>query len=413
MAVAGNLAGCGGDDTASSQTGTSGAGGNSSTGSSGHGGVSTGGGGSGITADGSAGTSNDASNEGVALEAGCLVTQKSCGGACVSKTDPLFGCAETTCKSCNMTPTSVCSAPEAGVPNVLEGGIDAAAAITLACSGTCAAGYEDLDGNPANGCETKTPLLVQPAALQLWLRSDRDMTCTADAGTGDLTLWKDQSGKTHDAKTPTTMTVAATGVQCTAAASGIHGMPVAHFPRGGDYTKDDGTLSVDLSFLANSDYTIFVVERRTDLANEEWLLGSVAPVFPTCQTTSDNQKAFRFGYKSNTQLALGHLCGGDLLATVAGADISTKPVSLDIGTFSKAAAGGHVLESGAVKANDTLVAPLATGAILGGTIGRGYDTTSDTRFQGDVAEIVVYNAALSEADKADVKAYLKAHWAMP
>src|SRR5689334_3101004 len=144
FAVAGNVIGCGGGDS-TSQTGSGGGAGSSVTGSGGAGGNTGGGGsgGNGGTADGSAGASTDASQEGAAAEAGCLPTQKICAGACVAKTDPLFGCGDTTCKSCNMTPTAMCSVSEGGVPPVLEGGADASAPTTLACSGTCASGYED------------------------------------------------------------------------------------------------------------------------------------------------------------------------------------------------------------------------------------------------------------------------------
>jgi len=97
------------------------------------------------------------------------------------------------------------------------------------------------------------------------------------------------------------------------------------------------------------------------------------------------------------------------VATVAGADVTNKPVAVDVGWFSKTAVtGGHRVESGVATASDTAVVPIT--AVAGGAIGRGYVTTADTRFQGDVGEVIVYTAALSDAERNDVKAYLRAHW---
>ena len=134
--------------------------------------------------------------------------------------------------------------------------------------------------------------------------------------------------------------------QCVDAATGIHGLPVARFVRSGDFTKDDGTLAVDLSY-AGADYTVFVVERRTDvIAGESWLLGTSAPG-TDCTVTSNVQKAFRFGYRSNTELTVGQLCGGDLVATVAGADVTNKPVAVDVGGLAQTAVtGGHRVNRG-------------------------------------------------------------------
>jgi hypothetical protein len=316
-----------------------------------------------------------------------------------------------------MTETATCTGAPGGVLDAdLDVGladsapVDAAGSV-LFCAGTCATGYEDLDGQVANGCETKTPKVIQATSLQLWLRSDRDVTCGSDAGAADLTLWKDQSGKGHDATTPAGASVGGAAPQCTTATDGINLLPTIHFTRGGDFTKDDGTLSVDLAFLTG-DYTIFAVDRRTDVVSgDEWLLGSIAPG-TDCSVTSNLQKAFRFGYRSNTEFGLGQLCGGDLVATIAGTDVVAKPVSLDVGWFSMAATGGHKVErNNAVLNSDTALVPLL--AATGGAIGRGYVKTTETRFQGDIAELLVYTSALSDADKADVVAYLKTHWHLP
>jgi hypothetical protein len=65
----------------------------------------------------------------------CAASMKQCGGICVSKTDPHFGCAGVLCE--------LCAPPHA-----------TAACVAGACAvGTCAAGFADCNGLPADGCE--------------------------------------------------------------------------------------------------------------------------------------------------------------------------------------------------------------------------------------------------------------------
>ncbi len=68
----------------------------------------------------------------------CSATQKLCAGKCVASDDPANGCGNVDC-----TP---CAAPGANATS---------ACVSGACSNTCAAGFDDCDSNPANGCEAK------------------------------------------------------------------------------------------------------------------------------------------------------------------------------------------------------------------------------------------------------------------
>lgn len=51
---------------------------------------------------------------------------------------------------------------------------------------------------------------------------------------------------------------------------------------------------------------------------------------------------------------------------------------------------------------------------VGGSIGRalGY-TTGDNRFQGDIAEVVVFDVALTDSEVPTMEAYFKQHWQLP
>jgi hypothetical protein len=71
-----------------------------------------------------------------ATPTGCKADQKTCNGACVSKSDPAYGCAATDCLPCSI-PFAKSATCKAGV---------------CAADG-CAAGRGDCDNDPKNGCE--------------------------------------------------------------------------------------------------------------------------------------------------------------------------------------------------------------------------------------------------------------------
>lgn len=68
----------------------------------------------------------------------CTETQKDCNGTCVSKEDPNVGCATALCEPC---------AAATNAAPACRGG---------ACSFACNDGFSDCDGDPANGCESRS-----------------------------------------------------------------------------------------------------------------------------------------------------------------------------------------------------------------------------------------------------------------
>ena len=49
-------------------------------------------------------------------------------------------------------------------------------------------------------------------------------------------------------------------------------------------------------------------------------------------------------------------------------------------------------------------------AFTGGAIGRAYESRGDNCFRGDIAEIVIFDAALSDVDAPAMEAYFREHW---
>ncbi len=48
----------------------------------------------------------------------------------------------------------------------------------------------------------------------------------------------------------------------------------------------------------------------------------------------------------------------------------------------------------------------------GGSIGRAFSTASENRFQGDIAEVIVFDSALSDDQAQQMGAYFKQHWGL-
>lgn len=97
-----------------------------------------------------AGTDNDAGfADARPDQAACDASSKSCNSACVSRSDPAFGCADDTCAPCSL--------PNA-VPVCSHG----------ACSvGSCKTGWGDCNGSPSDGCETDLRTLSHCGACGL------------------------------------------------------------------------------------------------------------------------------------------------------------------------------------------------------------------------------------------------------
>jgi hypothetical protein len=69
------------------------------------------------------------------------------------------------------------------------------------------------------------------------------------------------------------------------------------------------------------------------------------------------------------------------------------------------------MTSGAlIKSNDARTPLQAIGA---GFVGRGGVANVDQRFLGDIAEVLVYDVALADAERRVVEASLHFHWDLP
>jgi hypothetical protein len=264
------------------------------------------------------------------------------------------------------------------------------------------------------------PIAVAPSNLRLWLTADKAMPCDH----GRVTIWHDQSGRGDDA----VLQHAQLGPQCLGptSAHAANGVALPYFSRPMSATTPnvvDETLDVDLQFLASSSYTIFAIERRwADQGGT--LVGTTLPIPDQHPFTCNNLQGVlpnslvSFGYTfygSNAapQITLDQVCNVLIApATSFVPNPPPAPLTEDMARFDTQS--GHELWVNGVRVDfnaDTSPATIA----LSGAVGRGYADSSwgyDARFDGDIAEILVYDTALDDASRLRVENYLRAHWSL-
>jgi hypothetical protein len=203
----------------------------------------------------------------------------------------------------------------------------------------------------------------------------------------------------------------------------INGVDVPYFSAPVSSTAPnvvDETLDVDLSFLAESSYAIFAVERRwadPPLTAEYFLGTSLATALEPNHSCPANQ---------NTVLSLGYIkAQGSFLVSLdhgcnqLNAPIKTvpptppAPPALTTAMFGKTS-GRELWINGAPVAQDLNQLALATAT--GGAIGRSVMQTTvsreELRYRGDIAEIAIYDTTLSDADRVAIEKGLSARWAL-
>jgi hypothetical protein len=272
--------------------------------------------------------------------------------------------------------------------------------------------------------------LSGPAAstLKLWFTADRGLDCDA---AGLATRWEDQSGRGDDAVPFNNATLADggtigvhTGPFCHAPGHAINGIDVPYFSApydGPPYVN--GTFDVDLSFLGNSQFTIFIVERRWATvfrAANANVLSMFGTLMTPTEVQPDPNHMISLGYSNWATYSDGGPClqlAEDLaffgVSNVAAPSDPGVPAPLSIDTFALGPAAGVVTYVNGVAQGSAGGAfePLSGPGLALGSIGRGARlNTADNRFDGDIAEVVVFATELGLDDRRTIEQYLEAHW---
>lgn len=214
------------------------------------------------------------------------------------------------------------------------------------------------------------------AGLQVWLKAD---AITGLSDNDPVTTWEDSSSANHDA------TQATGGNKPTYQTNELNSLPVVRFDGTDDYLRTG-------SFTLALPTTVFVVSKV--IAET-----SIATQFDGLS----NQDTMEMRSKSSPDGTYEIYANGFLSTNVPGNVGTYKIYSIRFNGASSA-----VYVNASLHATGTVGASSPNGITLGC-----YGNASPDRFsQMDMAEFIVYDSALADADRQDVESYLNAKYAV-
>lgn len=234
---------------------------------------------------------------------------------------------------------------------------------------------------------TSTPTTVPPPAtgLQTWYKADQGVTSSG----GFVSSWADASGHNNSATQSTSAN------QPSLVASSLNGLPVIHF--------NGSSTQLALTRPISADFTIVVEFRSSQISGSstQWYNGAGLVDGEVAGVAND------FGLSLNQ----GHIFGGtgnpDNTASSASASYADNVAHTAV--FKRVAATGALslyvdgqLAGTATGGTQQLTSPprLVLGSLQ----------TNINYYSGDIAEVLIYSQALSDADRQTVENYLRNKW---
>lgn len=220
--------------------------------------------------------------------------------------------------------------------------------------------------------------------IQLWLDASQ-ITGLTDGDT--VATWSDESGESNDA------TQSTSSYQPTYQTNELNGEPIVRF----DGTDDYLDLGTQINNLSN--YTVFIVHKMISTSGDQVLLGS------TDSAGNNKNSMFFFGYHPSLWGGFGDGVG----ATVSSYNSISASTNSIIATQKYTTGNSYVngYKDG-VESARTVILSNAT-SILTTTysvaVGR-YGGYAGYYANADIAEIIVYDTALSDTDREKVEEYL-------
>jgi hypothetical protein len=237
-----------------------------------------------------------------------------------------------------------------------------------------------------------SPSPVPSSQLQLWLRADA-VNGTADgtpygsvnplpaAGT-PIAEWKDISGNNRHASQ-----IETSAQPVFQASSTMHFQPALHFD------GNDVLNTAPTKFDITNDMTYFIV-LNPEKTEQKSVLGSVDTsnrfgIFFTGPTTPNQPARFHFG---GGQLQVAHPDGGPYPT-----DVTTILAGMREGNAQRAYLDGELIGSNTVASVNVTESIFQIGGMLNGGV---------PYLEGQIAEVLIYNRALSPAEFNQISAYL-------
>lgn len=255
---------------------------------------------------------------------------------------------------------------------ILKNILASVSALVLASGYSNAQILSNLEPNPAN------------ANLQLWLKADAGVT---SGGNGtDVTLWENQSTSAASVGNAIPLSGLGNAPTFVASSSSFNGQSTISF----NGTSQAFNVNTN-SLLTGSGFTVFFVMQVNSPGGVQALLSAGGNFYGTL----DNQLI----YQTDTQYATLFSAPGSILGT------TTYVMSL---THNGTAGGETSFFIDNTRNDDgAAISDVSTP----GPGGIGYQVNGQFRFfGGEVAEILVYNAALTDADRIGVNDYLTAKY---
>lgn len=222
------------------------------------------------------------------------------------------------------------------------------------------------------------------AGLEIWLKADAGTSSTVD--NAYLDSWADQSSNGNNA------TQATVSAKPQYQANQINGNPVVK-------TTGPRYFNVDLSGIDNIDYTIFTVTKRQSGNNFQHIIGvqQGGSYVGLCLGYSGSSLIRYFQYGNIASLGCTAYSASTEVPTILAAQFT-------------AAAGKKVWHIRDGVMNSRNGTNKSHYSMIGqGRIGRGNDNYG---FNGQIAEVIVYNRSLSDVEKRQVHTYLAVKYGM-
>jgi hypothetical protein len=260
------------------------------------------------------------------------------------------------------------------------------------------------DRSPVDCSDPGCPSVIAPGNVQLWFRGDVGVECEAMDDAHRVRRWQDSSAHGRHAEAPP----AVRGPLCGPSAGSIDGRAVIDFPRTTGAESEEH-LEIDLQGIHGKSFTVAIVERRVQVAFNAWYLGSrLGEPVARCDGVNPNR---------SLGLAIGYANAATVYATVWGPNCDAKLNVPGVGEKPNITMVSYSPRGGLRLAVDgkTSMPVLSDGIVrtTRGLIGRGFDRPpggADSRYRGQVAEIVVFDLDLTPEQQSALAGYLQRRW---
>jgi prepilin-type N-terminal cleavage/methylation domain-containing protein len=222
-----------------------------------------------------------------------------------------------------------------------------------------------------------------------------------NGGAGGVTTWHDLNPQSSTKNNATSASTTNNPGYTQDSKTTINGLPTLEFDGTNQYLRFDGTS------LANSNYSIFIVEQRnTGTGNQRYIIGS------TNSSSAANQ-LLHVGYRDDTNFSWRQY-SNDYNISVAG---FSSPISrIHAMVFDSAATSPkiHFINgsqqtligiSNPATLDDSQGLTSYTNAAFGF-----YSPAPNTYYKGNVGEIIIFNRALKTEERRSIEEYLAKKW---